>query len=98
MAQRALQAVDAPLTAARFASAMTTAVILPGQTRDVTVVWRAPFPTDNYTAEPEPGPGLTSATLAVKSTTRDSCVITVTGTVAVPAGSVLYCHGYATGV
>ena len=101
MAEQASERAAAALSAAqagqvrtcRLASVKTALLLSIGGSTDLTVTWDTPMPSATYTVEPVAGPGiLGNATLAVKSQTRDGCVITVTAGLAVAAGAVVFAH------
>ncbi len=97
-AEQALQAAqNAQQRTCRLASTRTTVLLAIGGSVDLTVWWDTPMPSAFYSVEAVAGPGiLGNATLAVKSQTREGCVVTVTATLAVAAGATVLVHARST--
>jgi hypothetical protein len=91
--QRAEQAEKAAAArGCRLGSAKTVALLALGGSVDVAVVWPTPI-TVPHSVEAVAGPGLIgAAAFAVKSKSETNCVITVTATLAVAAGAVVFAH------
>jgi hypothetical protein len=82
------------LAAVHQTSASTPAILL-GGSADVTLTWPTAFPSTAYTVEFTKGPGLLgSSSVALKSKTTTGCVATITATLAISLGSILFAQGY----
>ncbi len=90
-------AMNAQHRTCRLSSAKTGLLLAIGASTDLAVTWSEPMPSAVYTVEAVAGPGiLGNATLAVKSQTKAGCVITVTASLAVAVGSVVFAHARST--
>ncbi len=91
--QAAAQASQAAQRTCRLATARTTVLLAVGGTVDLAVVWSAPMTAASYVVEAVAGPGiLGNASVAVKSQTAAGCVVTVTASLAVAVGGIVFCH------